>query len=230
LPDKRSTVVFMFPGQGSQYVNMCRDLYEHELSFSKAVDECLHIVDLLSGKDLKSVIFGEHDAAPLLDQTEYTQPALFIIEYALAQTLIGLGYNPDVMIGHSIGEYVAACLSGVFSLEDALRVVLKRGELMQGTSPGSMLSVSAPEKTLRSLLHDFSDVNLAAVNSSDLCVVSGSHEGIKRFQETTEEAGFNTRLLRTSHAFHGHMMDEILTGYEAVVSKVKTGSIGIPFI
>jgi amino acid adenylation domain-containing protein len=226
------SVIFMFSGQGSQYVNMCRDLYKNEETFRITADNCFDIVKRRTGKDLRSIVFT--DAGPELagriNETEFTQPVLFIIEYALARQLMKWGVQPDVMIGHSIGEYVAACISGVFLLEDALMLVIKRGELMQCAAKGTMLSISIAKKELEPFLNGRNDVSLAAVNSSSLCVVSGKNEPIENFRRSMEDAGYACRTIKTSHAFHSYMMDDILTAFGNEVAKVKMHPQQIPFI
>ncbi|WP_148663133.1 acyltransferase domain-containing protein, partial [Scytonema hofmannii] len=187
---------FMFSGQGAQYVNMGRELYEVEPTFRKYVDICAAILQPHLGLDIRHILYphAQHidvetrDLASL-QQTAITQPALFIIEYALAQLWMEWGVRPEAMIGHSIGEYVAATIAGVFSLEDALAVVATRGQLMQQLPTGSMLAVPLPEKDVQSLLdvetkHDRSlqnpgtSVQIAAINSPFSCVVSGSTDAI----------------------------------------------------
>ncbi|HLZ86314.1 MAG TPA: type I polyketide synthase [Puia sp.] len=223
--------VFMFPGQGSQYVNMCYDLYASEPAFKEEADRCFAIIKQLSGKDLLPVAFNEGGVdAPAIDNTEHTQPLLFVMEYALARSLIKWDIVPDMMIGHSIGEYVAACLSGVFSLEDALWLVIRRGELVQKAPVGAMLSISVSPDALRPLLARYGDVSLAAVNSSSLCVVSGNKEAIQQFRAAVDQEGYENRLLRTSHAFHSCMMDGILDQFRDVVNKIPMHPQQIPFI
>ena len=224
-------VVFMFSGQGSQYAGMCGDLYEQEPVFKAQVDSCCELVKQRYQKDLLPVMFpGPGGDSRMIDNTEYTQPALFIIEYALAMLLESRGIRPAMMIGHSIGEYTAACLSGVFSLEDALHVVVKRGELMQQATRGSMLSVSVSEAQLRELLKEHPQISLAAVNSSQLCAVSGSNEAIEVFEQAVKQSGHLCRPIRTSHAFHSWMMDEVLDEYAKVMSSVRLQAPQRPFI
>ncbi|WP_367865340.1 amino acid adenylation domain-containing protein [Pedobacter sp. WC2423] len=221
-------VIFMFSGQGSQYVQMYADLYTQEPYFKEIADQCFNLVELQSGVDLKPVLFGS--AAELINQTRYAQPLLFIVEYGLARLLMSWGIRPDKMIGHSIGEYVAACLSGVFSLEDSLLLVSKRGELMQGAPVGDMLSIGIAEEELKDYLSSAPQVCLAAHNSSSQCVVSGSSEQIAEFKKTIELAGYSSRILHTSHAFHSHLMDGILDEFKGVLDKVKINKPELPFI
>ncbi len=225
-------LVFMFPGQGSQYVNMCSGLYQKEIIFKKQLDICFTIIYKLCGKNLLSVVFSELEAsgADAINNTEFTQPLLFSVEFALAMLLMEWGIHPDFMIGHSLGEYVSACVSGVLSLEDALTLIIKRGELMQKVERGAMLSVSIPEKELRGFLNDYSGVSLAAVNSPELSVVSGTATVIQDFKTGIEQKGYCGKIIRTSHAFHSHMMDPILEAFHDEVSKINFSTPKIPYI
>lgn len=223
--------VFMFPGQGSQYINMCRELYTSEPVFREETDKAFAIVEKISGRQLYPVVFPEDGAdTTAIDETACTQPLLFIVEYALARLLITWGILPDLMIGHSVGEYVAACISGVFSLEDALWLVVKRGELMQKAPRGKMLAVSMGRKALENLLPHYKNISLAAVNSSSLCVVAGTEAAISEFGAVLNAEGYASRLLRTSHAFHSYLMDSVLDEFHQVVARVQMHPQQIPFI
>ena len=221
-------LVFMFPGQGSQYASMCLELYKHERLFRSELDRCFSYVASEFGKDLYAVIYGlESDK---LVMTAYTQVCLFSIEYSLAQLLMSWGLVPDAMIGHSLGEYVAACLSGVFSLEDALRLVVKRGELMGSMSSGSMLSVLLSPEELSSYLTSYPSLSLATINSASSCVVSGDTSSIVSLEGDLSSSGIKSKLLSTSHAFHSSMMDGVLESYSSLFSEIELGSVGIPFV
>ena len=180
-------VVFMFPGQGAQYVNMARELYDNQPIFRREIDRCLDIAGPLTGSDLKDILFPAHqpgspgtiDMASDIYQTRIAQPIVFSFEYALAQLLMEWGIRPWAMIGHSLGEYTAACLSGALSLPDALAIVTLRGKLIQQLPTGAMLSVSLPLEELTPILGD--GITLAAVNTPSLCVVSGTQEAIDTF-------------------------------------------------
>jgi iturin family lipopeptide synthetase A len=226
-----SKKMFMFSGQGSQYINMCYDLYIHEPVFKEEVDHCLEIIKERTDKDLLAVLFNDssRESHPI-NNTEYAQPLLFVVEYALARLLMKWGVMPDFMIGHSIGEYVAACISGVFSLEDALWLVIRRGELMQSAPSGIMLSVSISPEKLRPMLAENRELSLAAVNSRSLCVVSGGTEAIHDFMEMLTREGYPSKVLRTSHAFHSCMMDGILDSFKKEVRKVAIHAPKIPFV
>ena len=228
-PGERSCV-FMFSGQGSQYAGMARALYETELSFRADVDSCCEALRPHLGWDLRDVL----TAAPLpeiaarLKETAVTQPALFVIEYALARLWMRWGIRPSAMIGHSVGEYVAACLAGVFSLEDALALVAARGRLMQALPPGAMAAVGLAEAELTPLLGG--DVSLAAVNGPALCVVAGPEAAITAFETRMSARGTKVRRLETSHAFHSAMMEPALDAFRAAVAGVERHAPSIPFV
>jgi len=232
-------VVFMFSGQGAQYVNMARELYSVEPTFGKYVDICADILKPLLNFDIRHILYPDpqhtQTATQQLQQTAITQSALFVIEYALAQLWIEWGVNPEAMIGHSIGEYVAATIAGVFSLEDALAIVSTRGQLMQQLPRGSMLAIPLPEKDVQSLIEDVetfhgTSLQIAAINSPSSCVVSGSSDAIATLQNQLSSQGIDCRLLHTSHAFHSHMMEPILEPFVQVLKKVKLNPPRIRFI
>ena len=230
---KTRSVVFMFSGQGSQYVNMARELYERKTVFREQVDHCCDILNPLLELDLRDIIYPSEDrlktATEKLKQTSITQPALFVIEYALAQLWMHWGLKPVAMIGHSIGEYVAATVAGVFSLEDALSLVTARGKLMQSMPNGSMLAVFLPEEEVKVLLENTS-LEIAIVNSSSNCVVSGTHEAIASFEGQLKTQEIEFRLLHTSHAFHSSMMEPILETFTNKVKQITRNVPTIPFI
>ena len=229
-------VVFMFSGQGAQYVNMARELYSVEPTFGKYVDICADILQPHLNLDIRHILFPKEQlletALSELQQTAITQPALFVIEYALAQLWIEWGVHPEAMIGHSIGEYVAATIAGVFSLEDALAIVVIRGKLMQQLPNGNMLAIPLTQKEVQSLLdvHTGASVQIAAINSPSSCVVSGSSDAIASVQKQLSSQGIECRLLHTSHAFHSVMMEPILEPFVQAVKKVKLNPPRIRFI
>ncbi|MBE9104716.1 aminotransferase class III-fold pyridoxal phosphate-dependent enzyme [Nostoc cf. edaphicum LEGE 07299] len=236
---RNPAVVFMFPGQGSQYVNMGLNLYNHEPVFQEAVDECAEMLKPLLGRDLREIIYPapsdaygglrlRETAAISLRQTCFTQPALFVIEYALAQLWQSWGVKPQAMIGHSIGEFVAACIAGIFTLEDALMLVATRGRLMWKLPAGAMLSVRLPAKEVESRLS--AELAIAAINGPSLCVISGPTEAIASLQKQLESEEVICRHLHTSHAFHSPMMDSIIAPFAEVVGKVKLSPPQIPFV
>ena len=226
-------ITFMFSGQGSQYADMGAELYKSEGRFREQVDLCSEILEPHLGLDIRKLLYpanGSSETAGVrLNETAITQPALFLTEYALAQLWIGWGVRPASMIGHSIGEYVAACLSGVFSLEDALAVVAARGRLMQSQPKGSMLAVTLADTEVRRLING-NHLSVAAVNAPALCSVSGTEQEVARFREKLHERNVESRSLHTSHAFHSSMMDPILGEFRDLLDQVKRQPPKIPFI
>jgi amino acid adenylation domain-containing protein len=228
-PPTPPKVAFMFPGQGSQYVDMGRNLYETEALFRLVVDECAEILRERLGRDLRDVLYPKADreaAAALLQQTELTQSALFVVEYALARTLMSWGVQPDHLIGHSIGEFVAGCLAGIFDLESALHLVAARGQLMQSMPAGAMLSVRIDAASLRSCLP--AELDLAAENAPGLCVVAGPLAAVERFQTELQSREIVAKLLATSHAFHSRSMDAAAERFLTEVQRVKLSPPSIP--
>ncbi|MHC5675251.1 SDR family oxidoreductase [Nostoc sp.] len=225
-------IVFMFSGQGTQYVNMGRELYQSEPTFTLAVDNCCELLKPHLDFDLRHLLYPDEaekeKAAEQLKQTFIAQPALFTIEYALAQLWMSWGVRPEAMIGHSIGEYVAATLSGIFSLEDALALVANRGRLMQQLPSGEMLSVQLTEQEVQPLL--VRELSLAASNGPTSCVVSGLTEAIERLHQKLQEKGVGCRRLHTSHAFHSEMMEPILDSFSDLLQKVTLNPPKIPFV
>ena len=232
LHDTAPGVVFMFPGQGSQYVNMGRDLCDSEPVFKQHFDQCCDLFSKEFGTSLRDIIFpkaGEEEkAAEQLKQTIYTQASLFTMHYSLAKLWMHWGITPDAMMGHSIGEFAAACLAGVFSLEDAVKLVANRGRMMQELPGGSMLSVRAAEEDVVKKLP--AGCSIAANNGPQLCVASGPHEAIAKLQAELEKDGITCKLLVTSHAFHSPMMDAIVEPYRKVVEGVKLSAPRIPIV
>ncbi len=226
LDDGERHVVFLFSGQGSQHPGMGAGLYETEPVFRLAVDRCAEILTPHLGLDIRDVMFAA--SGEQLGQTCLTQPALFTIEYALAKLWESWGVKPRAMMGHSIGEYVAACLSGVLSLEDALVVVAARGRLMQAMQPGSMAAVHLAADSLLSRLTD--GVEIAAVNGPALCTVAGPTPAIEAFLAGLESGGVDGRLLHTSHAFHSAMMNPALADFIAAVKSVALNAPTVPYV
>lgn len=229
---KKRPVVFLFPGQGTQYVNMARDLYRSEPVFRERMDHCIELFKPHLRFDLRELLYPSKEQTEevtwQLNQTELAQPALFIIEYALATMWMKWGIQPQAMLGHSVGEYVAACLAGVFSLQDAVSLVAARGRLMQQLPTGAMLSVSLPAETLYPLLGEH--LSLAAINGPTLSVVSGSAEAITSLQNRFIAQGVDCHRLHTSHAFHSAMMDPILQRFAQYLTKVVLKPPTIPYI
>lgn len=225
-----ASIVFMFPGQGTQHVNMGRELYDSEPVFRGEVDRCAEILESHLGLDLRTIIYPTAEQADeqQLMQTSLTQPALFVIEYSLAKLLQSWGLKPAAMIGHSLGEYVAACLAGVFSLKDALTLVALRGRMMQALPVGAMLSVQLPEAEIAALLNG--RLSIAAVNGSSLCTVSGPVADIESLQEQLSERGITCRRLKTSHAFHSSMMNDIIEPFARQLQKINLSAPQVPYV
>ncbi len=225
-----SPIIFMFPGQGAQYVDMALELYQTEKVFRLHMDRCLQLIQQQSGIDFKPLLYpgGREPEEGKINQTEVTQPLVFAVEYSMAQLLMQWGLKPYAMIGHSIGEYAAACLSGVMELEDAVTLVVWRGRLMQQMAPGAMLSVDLSEQELTPLMEK--DIALAAVNGQSLCVVSGPHPAVDAFQEKLTRLGHECRKLHTSHAFHSDMMEPMLEAFTRKLEEVTLKPPAIPFV
>ena len=216
----RPAVVFLFPGQGSQSVNMGRDLYAQEPVFQETLDRCADLLLPHLGQDIREVLYpGDREAQPAqIHQTQYAQPILFAVEYALAQLWLSWGIQPEAMVGHSLGEYVAACLAEVFSLEDGLRLVADRAKLMQTLPPGAMLAIPGTEAEIQPWLSH--EIFLATANGS-VCTVSGTLEAIARLEAQLTEAGITATRLQTSHAFHSPLVEPIVHDFRQLLSRVK---------
>lgn len=220
-----ATIAFLFTGQGSQYINMGRQLYEQEPTFRATIDRCATILEPELEQPLLTVLYPETetDTNGLLNETKYTQPALFAIEYALAELWISWGIKPDVVMGHSVGEYVAACLAGVFSLEDGLRLIAARGRLMQALpQDGAMLSVLASEQQAIATIKPYvQELSIAAINGPESIVISGNREAINAVEQTLTAKGIKTKQLNVSHAFHSHLMEPMLADFARVAQTVN---------
>jgi amino acid adenylation domain-containing protein len=284
-------VVFMFSGQGTQYVNMGLELYQTEPKFKEVVDECAEYLQPLLGLDLREILYPELEISPnpsltkektpeasisslskgktteeslpycsslskgktgreippnfpltkegiakeniddpqqQINQTAIAQPALFVIEYALAKLWMSWGIYPEAMIGHSIGEYVAACISGVLSLENALTLVATRGKLMQQIAPGAMLAVPLSAQNIEDRLGE--ELSLAAINTPSLCVVSGPTTAVNTLQHKLTKEGVECTRLHTSHAFHSKMMEPILGAFTEQVEQLGRCTPQIPYL
>jgi amino acid adenylation domain-containing protein len=223
-------VAFLFPGQGAQYPGMGKGLYESEPVFRDAVDRCCELLPF----DLRAAMWPETNteaAAQRLQQTEIAQPALFVVSWAAAQLWLSWGVRPAALLGHSIGEYVGGSLAGVFSLEDALALVVERGRLMQRMAPGAMLAIPRPEAEVAALLeHTQGELSLAAVNRPNLCVVSGHPAAVDAMAASLAAEGITARRLHTSHAFHSHTAEPILEEFTAAVRRVRLSPPAIPLV
>lgn len=229
-PATARPVVMMFPGQGAQHVGMGRDLYETEPAYRGALGTCAGLLTPHLGLDIRDLLFAGDDAQAQarLRETRYSQPALFAVEYALAATLAAAGVTPARMIGHSVGEYVAACLADVFTLPDALAVIAARGRLMQAMTPGAMLAVDCPAYVVHSMLPD--GVEVAAVNGPRSTVVAGTAEDVAAAREALEAQQIACTQLVTSHAFHSRLMEPCLAEFAAVVAGLDRSKPVVPFV
>jgi acyl transferase domain-containing protein len=229
-------IVFMFPGQGAQHPNMARELYDAEPLFKQHVDECCERLRPALGFDLRAVLYpapGDVDAAAeRLQETLTTQCALFAVEHALAHLWMSWGVRPHAFVGHSVGEYVAACLSGVLSLDDALKLVVIRGRLMQAAPPGAMVAVPLAEDRVRELLRDLGDdsLSLATVNGVSQCVVAGSIQGIEALEEQLRDGAVTYQRLLTGGAFHSPLMTGVVEPLTAAAREVRIGAPLIPYV
>ncbi len=233
-PGQDGGVVFMFPGQGAQYPDMGLDLYQGEPEFRRNIDLCADLLEPLMGMDVRTLLYptgGVSDAAAAgakLMSTVAAQPAIFMVEYSLARLWMSWGIKPRAMIGHSIGEFVAAVLAGVLSLEKALGIVAERGRLMQALPGGAMLAVRLPEAEVRAKLP--ADLDVAAVNGPSLCVVSGPFEAVDAFEAALGAEGAVTRRLHTSHAFHSRMVDAVVDPLQRHVRDLELAPPQIPYV
>lgn len=231
LKEKAQSIVFTFPGQGDQYLNMGKSLYDSEPVFRQAMDECATILQKEINENILDIIYPKEineSAADKLKNTAYSQPALFSIDYALGKLWMSWGIYPSAFVGHSIGEFVSAYFAGVFSLNDAMKLIATRGKLMGDLPRGSMLSVRLNAADIQPYLSD--TIALAAANSPQLSVVAGADEVINQLSETLTEKGILNRLLSTSHAFHSHMMDEVVAPFEAITKTVQLSEPLIPIM
>ncbi len=226
-------VVFMFPGGGTQYVNMGRELYETERVFREEVDRCAALLAPVIGHDIRHALYpaaaeqrGETDNSLVAPETAL--PILFTVEYALARLLMSYGLRPGAMIGHSLGEYVAACLSGVFSLEDALACVAYRARLIGEQPAGAMLAVQMSEDEARRFVND--DISVAAVNGQTLCVLSGATARIAALERALQDDGVEFNRLHITMAAHSHLMEAAMKPLEEFVGGLKLSPPSIPFI
>jgi amino acid adenylation domain-containing protein len=226
-----SELVFLFPGQGSQFSQMGMNLYKNETVYKEAIDQCAEFLLNELKLDIRHILYPEivtPETEAKLRNTRFTQPALFVTEYALSQLWLSWGIKPTAFCGHSIGEFVAAHLAGIFNLQDALHLIAVRGRLVSELPGGSMLSVRLSEDKLKEILPE--TLSIAAINSSILCVVAGEDEIVNKFAKSLDEMEIANKLLFTSHAFHSNMMDPILETFETEVKKIQLNKPNLPIV
>ncbi len=231
-PAEKPALHFLFPGQGAQYVNMGLELYQTEPLFRETMDLGFRLFREASGVDLKGIFYpgtgtGEQVEDERIHRTEITQPAVFIFQYALAQLLFSWGIRPDAMLGYSFGEYTAACLAGVFSFEEGVRLILLRGKVMQRMPAGTMLSVPLPEEELRPLLNE--DLSLAIINGPS-CIIAGTHDALGAFEKEMKARRILCMPVSISHAAHSTLMGPAAETFEAELRRVTLHEPGIPYI
>ncbi|WP_426445769.1 beta-ketoacyl synthase N-terminal-like domain-containing protein [Paenibacillus sp. S-38] len=228
-------VIFLFSGQGTQHPGMGADLYRYAPVFRQLLDRCAELAQAYTGADFRELLLPAPDqadrAAAELRQTVHAQPALFSLEYALAKQLEAWGIRPRAMIGHSIGEFTAACMAEVMSLEDAVRVVCARAQLMQQLERGAMTACQLPEESLLTAAASAGvRISIAAVNMPESCVAAGSIEDMERLEAYLGADGVAFKRLQTSHAFHSHMMEDCLDAFAETMKSIRLQAPRLPYI
>lgn len=228
---EKKRIVFMFAGQGSQYFKMGKEIYSKYPYFKNIIDQGFEILKNDTGIDYANIIGysdSEESESESINDLRFSIPLLFLVEYAFAKLLLKLGVNPSNMIGHSFGEYVAACLSEVFTFEEGIKLIVKRAHLMSGMEKGSMVSVDMPVDKISEFM--FSELSIAAVNTENSCVVSGNTKSIDSFCDLLSSKEITFLKIRTSHAGHSQMMDSIMSAFESEVKKINLSEPKFPFI
>ena len=232
---KKNKIAFLFTGQGSQYVNMGRELYENSSVFRETINKCDEILSTFRTTSLKEILYPAENInafnLSILNQTAYTQPALFAIEYALAQLWHSWGIKADIVMGHSVGEYVAATVAGIFSLEDGLKLIAERGRLMQELpAGGEMFAVMASESKVKTFIAPYPEIAIAAINGPESIVISGESAAMKTIVSSFSVVGIKAKQLEVSHAFHSPLMEPMLANFEIVAAQVTYNQSKIPVI
>ncbi len=225
-------IAFMFSGQGSQHAGMGEKLYRAHSVFRNAIDRCHTLAAPYLEHGLRDVIFSEADGAALVNRTEYTQPALFAVEYALVELLRSWGISANAVIGHSLGEITAAWAAGVMTLEDAMRLVTARSTLMRRLpSDGGMIAIFAKDSVVRALLDEVAArIDVAAINGPENTVVSGHLDALSKLSESLSRKGISYRQLQVSYAFHSYHTDAILDEFENVAGRIRYEAPSLPLI
>ncbi|AFZ33410.1 polyketide synthase (plasmid) [Gloeocapsa sp. PCC 7428] len=218
----RPKIAFLLTGQGSQYANMGKHLYQTQPIFTQHIDRCCELLQPYLSIDLREVLYPKAECQLNLNDTIFAQPAIFIVEYALYQLWTSWGVYPDVVIGHSIGEYVAATIAEVFSLEDALKLVVTRAQLMQALPPnGKMVAVAANETTVAAIIEDYQQVSIAAINAPENTVISGNINAVDAIVTTLEAQHIAAKTLAVSHAFHSPLMQPMVQKFAQIAREVE---------
>ncbi|PWK65011.1 acyl transferase domain-containing protein [Mucilaginibacter oryzae] len=228
VPDRSPEVIFMFPGQGAQYARMCLTIYRRDNFFRDLMDKGLSYLELITPDNYRNALFSDEVQPDWLSNTSFVQPLIFLVEYVLAKTMMHYGVKPSRMIGHSVGEYTCACLAGVLTFESALDLVVGRAKVMQHVSEGRMLSAQLIHDEAKNYLNE--TISLAAVNSTDQVVFSGSCDAIIDLQSRLGKLGIACVLLNVKLAFHSHLLEPVLADFHRLVEKISFEDHQIPYV